>query len=48
MSGVRLRIVIPWFCTALGNWGMARATRFCTITSAEFTSVPMSKVTVSV
>ena len=27
---------------------MASATRFCTMTRAEFTSVPMSKVTVSV
>ncbi len=47
MSGVFLRIVIPWFCTDVGSCGIASATRFCTITSAVFTSVPMSKVTVS-
>ena len=48
MSGVLLRIVIPWFCTWVGNCGMASATRFCTMTRAVLTSVPMSKVTVSV
>ena len=48
MSGVFLRIVIPWFWTWVGNCGMASATRFCTITRAVFTSVPISKVTVSV
>ena len=48
MSGVCLRIVIPWFWTASGNSGMASATRFCTITRAVFRSVPTSKVTVSV
>ena len=48
ISGVFLRIVIPWFWTAVGNSGMASATRFCTMTSAELTSVPISKVTVSV
>ena len=45
MSGVRLRIVIPWFWTGVGNCGMASITRFCTITSAVFRSVPTSKVT---
>ena len=44
-SGVRFRIVIPWFCTWVGSIGIASATRFCTITSAALTSVPMSKVT---
>ncbi len=47
MSGVRLRMVIPWFCTWVGSSGMARATRFCTLTTAAFMSVPTSKVTVS-
>ena len=46
MSGVRLRIVIPWFWTCVGSSGMASITRFCTITSAVFRSVPTSKVTV--
>ena len=46
MSGVFLRIVIPWFCTSVGNCGMASATRFCTLTTAAFRSVPISKVTV--
>ena len=46
MSGVFLRIVIPWFWTWVGNCGMARATRFCTLTTAVFRSVPTSKVTV--
>ncbi len=48
MSGVFLRIVIPWFCTEVGKSGIASATRFCTMTSAVLTSVPMSKVTVRV
>jgi hypothetical protein len=48
MSGVFLRIVMPWFCTGVGNSGMARATRFCTITSAVFKSTPTSNVTDSV
>ncbi len=46
MSGVRLRIVIPWFCTGVGKIGMASATRFCTMTRAVFKLVPTSKVTV--
>ena len=48
MSGVLLRIVMPWFWTAVGSCGMASCTRFWTMTSAVFRSVPMSKVTVSV
>ena len=47
MSGVRLRIVIPWFCTGVGKIGMASVTRFCTITSAVFKLVPTSKVTLN-
>ncbi len=47
MSGVRLRIVIPWFCTDVGNCGMASVTRFCTMTRAVFKLVPTSNVTVS-
>ena len=47
MSGVRFRTVIPWFCTAAGNCGIASATRFCTITSAVRRSVPTSNVTES-
>ena len=45
MSGVRLRIVMPWFCTGVGNSGIASVTRFCTITSAVFRSVLTSNVT---
>ena len=45
MSGVFLRMVMPCFCTGLGNSGMARATRFCTITRAVLISTPTSKVT---
>ena len=48
MSGVFLRIVMPWFWTGVGSSGMASVTRFCTMTRAVFRSVPMSKVTVSV
>ena len=47
MSGVRLRIVIPWFCTSVGSCGMASVTRFCTMTSAVFRSMPISNVTVN-
>ena len=38
----------PLVLDRVGNCGMASATRFCTMTRAVFTSVPMSKVTVSV
>jgi len=48
MSGVFLRIVMPWFWTEVGSSGMASCTRFWTMTRAVFRSVPMSKVTVSV
>src|SRR6266481_3402903 len=48
MSGVFLRMVMPWFCTEGGSSGKANWTRFWTMTSAVFRSVPMSKVTVSV
>ena len=48
MSGVFLRMVMPWFCTAVGSSGMASVTRFCTMTRAVFRSVPTSKVTVRV
>ena len=48
MSGVFLRMVMPWFWTEVGSSGMANCTRFCTMTRAVFRSVPMSKVTVSV
>ena len=48
MSGVFLRMVMPWFCTWVGNSGMASVTRFCTMTRAVFRSMPMSNVTVSV
>src|SRR5437660_7755425 len=47
MSGVFLRMVMPCFCTSVGSCGMARATRFCTLTRAVFRSVPTSNVTVS-
>jgi hypothetical protein len=46
MLGDFFLIVRPWRCTASGNWGMASETRFCTMTSAVFRSVPRSKVTV--
>ena len=48
MSGVFLRMVMPWFWTEVGSSGMASCTRFWTMTRAVFRSVPMSKVTVSV
>jgi len=48
MSGVFLRMVIPWFWTELGRSGKASLTRFCTMTRAVFRSVPTSKVTDSV
>ena len=35
----------PLVLHRVGNCGMARATRFCTITRAVFRSVPTSKVT---
>jgi hypothetical protein len=47
MSGVRLRTVIPWSWTAVGNCGIASCTRFWTITRAVFRSVPISNVTVT-
>src|SRR5437667_122990 len=34
MSGVFFRMVIPWFCTWVGNCGIASATRFCTLKTA--------------
>ncbi len=48
MSGVFLRIVMPWFWTETGSSGRASWTRFWTMTRAVFRSVPMSKVTASV
>ena len=47
MSGVLLRIVMPCRWTGVGSSGMASVTRFCTITSAVFRSVPTSKVKLS-
>ena len=45
LSGVFLRIVMPWFCTGVGKIGIARATRFCTITRAVLRSTSTSNVT---
>src|SRR5205823_12529404 len=48
MSGVFLRMVMPWFWTDVGSSGMASCTRFWTMTRAVFRSVPTWKVTNSV
>src|SRR5204863_9566987 len=44
--GFFLRMLMVWRCTSCGNCGTARATRFCTWTSAFLTFVPSLKVTV--
>ena len=46
MSGERLRVVTPVCLITSGNDGMARLTRFCTITVAMFRSTPLRNVTV--
>ena len=46
MFGDFFLMVRPCRCTESGNWGIASETRFCTITSAVFRSVPKSNVTV--
>ncbi len=46
MFGDFFLIVSPCCCTEVGNCGMANETRFWTITSAVFRSVPKSNVTV--
>ncbi len=47
-SGEDFSVTTPMRCTSAGRRGAARATRFCTCTCAMSTSVPGSKVTVSV
>ena len=48
MAGDFFLTLIPRFCTWVGNWAMARDTRFCTSTWFMLGSVPISKVTVRV